>query len=115
MRWPQLSVEQRFWSHVDKTPRHGPNGNCWIWTASNHRYGCFYPVDKRVYAHIFSWILANGQIPKGKHILHKCDNTICVRPDHLYIGTQLENIADRQKKNRQAIGARIFTTKLTEP
>jgi hypothetical protein len=51
-----------------------------------------------------AWELANGPIPKGMDVLHKCDNRICVR--HLFLGTQLDNMQDRDRKGRQASGDR---------
>lgn len=94
--------ETRFWSHVDKT------GDCWLWTASvfkdRYGYGKFNAASEKptrvVYAHRFSWELANGPIPDGLWVLHHCDNPPCVRPDHLFLGTQSANVADMHSKGR---------------
>lgn len=56
---------------------------------------------RTVRAHRVSWEFVNGPIPKDMCILHKCDNPPCVNPSHLWLGTQLENIKDRQLKGRQ--------------
>jgi hypothetical protein len=57
-------------------------------------------------AHRWSWTLANGPIPDGMVVMHRCDNPPCVNPGHLSLGTQLENIADRVSKGRSATGLR---------
>lgn len=74
---------ERFWKFVDKT------GTCWLWTGAKTKgYGRF----GRQGAHRFSWILANGPIPKGKCLDHLCRVPSCVRPDHLEPVTNRENI-----------------------
>jgi hypothetical protein len=55
----------------------------------------------RELAHRYSWRYYNGVIPDGANVLHHCDNPRCVRPDHLFLGTQKDNIKDRDKKGRQ--------------
>ena len=74
---------------------------CWIWTAyvMPNNYGYFYMGEiKR--AHRASWIIHKGPIPDGMYVLHKCDIRECVNPDHLFIGTQKDNMGDRDRKNR---------------
>src|SRR4030043_361681 len=90
------SVEKRFWNKVNKTD------DCWIWTAycNKKEYGCFKFQDKSELAHRVSWIIHNGPIPNGLHVLHKCDNPPCVRPDHLFLGTDKDNANDRISKGR---------------
>ncbi len=88
----------RFWRHVDKS---GPGG-CWVWTGAlqHNGYGHFHEMR----AHRFSWVLANGEIPEGLFVCHRCDNPPCVNPDHLFLGTHNDNMADMSAKDRRARG-----------
>ena len=79
---------------------------CWIWTgASSARYGTIYDHSKRkvIKAHHAAFLLFNGPIPNGMCVCHVCDVTFCVNPDHLFIGTQKDNIHDMIKKGRKVI------------
>lgn len=104
-------VEQRFWSKVDKDngPVHPEHGRCWVWTAAlfSNGYGVFGVAHKNKRSHRVSWELINGSIPSDMRVLHKCDNPRCVRPEHLFLGTDRDNAADRCSKGRQARGQRI--------
>lgn len=94
----------RFWSKVRKDA-HG----CWEWTASrlNGRYGQFtYTLRSgqvHAYAHRVSWELVNGAVPAKHYICHTCDNTICVNPEHLFLGTQFQNMRDASRKGRLSV------------
>jgi len=87
---------ERFWNKVKRTE------SCWLWQASVNAlgYGLFRANGKIVTAHRFSYILNYGKIPNGLHILHHCDTPPCVRPDHLYSGTHLENMKDKKERGR---------------
>ena len=87
-----------FWKKVNKN---APN-NCWEWTASldSKFYGQFRLNGKNILAHRLSWIILVGLIPDNLCVLHKCDNTKCINPDHLWLGTQQDNIKDMFKKGR---------------
>lgn len=90
------TVPERFWAKVDKTS--SLNG-CWLWTASTHHgYGMLNPGNSiPIGAHVVSWIINRGPIPKGGLVLHKCPgkhNRRCCNPTHLKIGGKAENGRD---------------------
>lgn len=93
-----------FWSKVDKTS--APDG-CWPWTGSmgSQGYGEVRVNKRLVKAHRHAWELANEPIPEGLVVCHRCDNTRCCRPDHLFLGTQRDNIADMLAKGRNTKGS----------
>ena len=101
---------KRFWDKVDKTDE------CWVWTAgkNSHGYGAFKIDNKTVGAHVISYTLTNGNIPKGIEVCHTCDNPPCVRPDHLWLGTRKENAQDSAHKGRNSHGERHHTSKLSD-
>lgn len=105
------SLLTRFWANVKKTdiaPAHRPDlGGCWLWTGwkSPTGYGSIHSGGRRAAGrqkrtHRVSWELHYGDIPDGACVLHRCDNRACVRPDHLFIGSQQENIEDMRQKGR---------------
>ncbi len=91
-----------------------PNSGCWLWIGptDNNGYG-LYCCDGRRGAHRESWTRAFGH-PGKLHVLHKCDNPPCVNPDHLFLGTQLDNNRDMYLKGRVPKGERAGRAKLTE-
>lgn len=102
---------KRFWAKVDK------NGACWLWTgakgAKESGYGQIW-IGKLRQAHRVSWELANGPIPDGLCVLHRCDIRACINPAHLVLGTNAENVADRNAKGRQARGSKNGRAKIVE-
>ena len=89
---------------------------CWEWTAAlgSQGYGHFWFQGKPRPASQVSHLLYVGAIPPGQHVLHRCDNRKCVRPDHLFLGTNRENVADKVSKGRQLKGMSLVTSKLTD-
>lgn len=95
----------RFWAKVNKDgPTLRPEiGSCWVWTGARIGDGYGYLNSKRrgaVLTHRYAWKLTHGEIPDDMNVLHRCDNPPCVRPEHLFLGTQSVNIADMWGKGR---------------
>ena len=79
----------------------GSTDGCWEWLgAKSNEYGIFW-LNKNQLAHRVSYELFNGPVPEGIQVLHKCDNHSCINPNHLFLGTQKDNIQDCLKKGRK--------------
>jgi hypothetical protein len=93
------ALANKFWALVKKRSGSG----CWLWMGWRvpTGYGTFAANRKLIRAHRFAWILSHGDIPAGMCVLHKCDNPSCVRPDHLWLGTHLDNMRDMNRKGRR--------------
>ncbi len=93
------TVEEQFWRNVTK------GDGCWTYKRVSQRgYGKIRANGKHLRAHRLSWEMANGPIPVGLLVCHSCDNPSCIRPDHLFLGTNADNAADRNAKGRTARG-----------
>lgn len=107
-----MTPEDRFWSKVEQTD------GCWRWLGSKSRdgYGWFWTGKTMANAHRVAWSLLVGAIPDGKYVLHHCDNPECTNPEHLFIGTQLDNVNDMTGKGRRVdpVGTLKPIAKLTE-
>lgn len=116
----RATQDVRFWAKVDKA------GDCWLWTEhfNDDGYGRWKLYEgRRVVAssaHRIAWILVNGPIPDGMEVCHSCDNRPCCRAEtdpersHLFLGTHLANMADRESKQRAARGEQAGLAKLTD-
>lgn len=104
---------------IEKHSMPEPNSGCWIWV------GCLTPTGyghvyirkgKNRRAHRASWEVYRGEIPTGLSVLHSCDMPPCVNPDHLFLGTQEDNMVDMTRKGRNVAhpGSRHGNSKLTE-
>lgn len=93
------------------------DNGCWIWKKSKwNGYGKTILKGKNMAAHRASWTVFMGEIPQGMQINHKCHVRACINPDHLYVGTQKENVRDTKLAGRkvQVKGSAVTISKLKE-
>ena len=118
----KATIEERFWAKVPERPDVG----CWIWAGTSISG---YPAIRMgrknepwLRAHRVSYEIHHGPVPEGLFICHKCDTPRCVRPDHLYAGTHVDNMRDMHERGRENItglrpakpGSAHFMAKLSE-
>lgn len=94
-RWD--NPNNRFWYKVKIKDLH----DCWEWVAfvNVNGYGQVRFNGKTERAHRIAWRIVNGEITNNLHVLHRCDNRKCVNPNHLWLGTHIDNMNDRKIKN----------------
>lgn len=112
------TLAQRFWEKVIVVD---DENSCWLWVGGKtiEGYGRMKGGDGRrnELSHRVSWTLHYGEIPEGMLVLHRCDRPSCIRPHHLWLGTDQDNMSDRDRKGRQAQprGEKSGKAKLTDP
>lgn len=93
----------RFWRSVNQEGPVCPRlGRCWVWTKhlGRRNKGIIWVGGQPIYASRFSYEQFVGEIPEGMYVCHKCDNPHCVRPSHLFVGSQDDNMKDMKSKGR---------------
>ena len=108
LKYKPQKTRIRFELHVRKSP------TCWLWTGCRSgKYGWFAGEG----AHRSAWLIYKGAIPDGMFVLHRCDVPLCVNPDHLFLGTALDNMRDMDAKGRRktvtTTGEKHWSSKLT--
>ncbi len=123
-RAPLPDLAEHFWAQVNKHSGHQVpyvDGECWLWIGRFQRpgYGAvnlcrFRKTGTREgRAHRIAWELTHGPVPDGLFVLHHCDTPACVRPSHLFVGSQLANRQDASQKQRVPHGEAVWVAKLT--
>jgi len=89
---------------------------CWVWrfSVTNQGYPSLTHNNERVKGHRLAYRTFVGPIPEGAHVLHRCDNRRCINPDHLRLGTNADNVLDRNSRGRQARGESSGSARITE-
>jgi Autographiviridae endonuclease len=111
-----IELSARIESHIERVTESG----CWLWTGSldGSGYGVMNVGSRsdgsrrQVRAPRLAWQLHVGPVPRGMHVLHRCDVRACANPAHLFLGTNLDNIADRHGKGRTLAGEQHANAKL---
>jgi hypothetical protein len=111
-----MEKQLKFWRNVSI----GNDNDCWEWQKYRNAkgYGMAGFNKKVMLTHRIAWLLSNGDIPSGIQVLHHCDNPPCCNPNHLFLGTNYDNVIDKIKKGRSKLniktGENHYFSKLTE-
>lgn len=95
--WHIKKKPSRFWGHIKKSD------DCWLWQGYKSRkgYGMMRYPKGRATTHRISWFLYYGAITPKQFVCHHCDTPMCVRPEHLFLGSHQDNMDDMKEKNRE--------------
>lgn len=109
-----MTYDEKALERLDAKSVPVPHSGCQLWMgyASPDGYGVVSYRSKLVRAHRLAYQLANGVDPGDLNVCHRCDTPLCINPGHLFLGTHEDNVADRQRKRRQAKGPRQGSAKL---
>jgi len=104
------SVKRRFFLYADV------KDGCWGWKASFRPsgYGGLWVNNKNYSINRISWILHFGTIPEGLFVLHKCDNPVCANPNHLFLGTMMDNSKDKISKGRSNCNKKLSQDQIND-
>lgn len=113
-KWDSDSEDETFQALINRFEKFVVKKNgCWEWNGCiNSKYGAFRFRKKPQKAHRVSWVIHNGEIPDGLQVLHKCDNPPCTNPEHLFLGTNADNMKDMVSKKRHVSGKRKLTKEM---
>ena len=112
-----IALRKRWRRTLDRLSIPEPNSGCFLWFGALRCSGYGYVMleGRGVGVHRLSYCLCHGEVPKDAHVLHRCDNRVCINPDHLTLGNNADNVADRVRRGRSAnfAGERHPQIKLT--
>ena len=100
-----------FWGNVLITT----DNTCWKWLGLKYPkgYGVVRRNKKNISAHRYMYSIVKGEVGDN-HVLHSCDNPGCVNPNHLFLGTNYDNVLDKLSKQRHPVGSKTTNAKLNE-